>query len=469
MIAASFLICLAFFLGVGLWSARKSRGTINDYYLASSSVPPWLVGLSAVATNNSGYMFIGVIGFTYAVGLPAIWLMVGWIVGDFIASLYVHRHLREATARTGEVTFGGVLSNWNGQDFVWLRRLAGLITVAFLGAYSAAQLSAGGKALHVLFNWPVETGAVLGTVLLVAYCMAGGIRASIWTDAAQSIVMIVAMAILLWVGVQEQGGWSATLHSLSTIPDFLNWFPADLPLGVPVGAVLMIVGWLFAGLSVAGQPHVMVRFMALNDVSHLTRVRVYYYLWFTAFYAMATGVGLLARLHLPDAGTFDAELALPMMAIDLLPAIAVGLILAGVFAATMSTADSLVLSCSAALTHDLVPHRFETPLMVKLGTLGIAVLALLIAVSGTQSVFALVITAWSVLASAFVPLLLVFSLGERPGERTCITMMAVGVTISLLWRQTGLHGHFYEGMFGIVAGLLVFGLIRLVSSERHGH
>ena len=117
MIVASFLGFLALFLGVGLASAFKAKKSRTDYYLCDSEVSPWLAGLSAVATNNSGYMFIGVIGFTYATGLAAIWLMIGWILGDYLASIFVHRRLREATARTKEASFAAVLAAWNGEKF----------------------------------------------------------------------------------------------------------------------------------------------------------------------------------------------------------------------------------------------------------------------------------------------------------------------------------------------------------------
>ena len=103
--ALSFLGFLLIFAGVGLSSIFKSRGTKRDYYLADRTVKPWLVGLSAVATNNSGYMFIGVIGYTYATGLASIWLMIGWIAGDFLASLFVHSRLRSATGDTNQVSY----------------------------------------------------------------------------------------------------------------------------------------------------------------------------------------------------------------------------------------------------------------------------------------------------------------------------------------------------------------------------
>ena len=148
MIAATFLVFLGLFVLVGVLSYGHSRPDRRNYLLADQNVKPWLVGLSAVATNNSGYMFIGVIGYTYVTGLPATWLMFGWIVGDFVASHFVHRRLREATtARVGD-TFPGVLSRWHGTDHAWVRHIGGVVTVLFLGTYAAAQLTAGSKALH---------------------------------------------------------------------------------------------------------------------------------------------------------------------------------------------------------------------------------------------------------------------------------------------------------------------------------
>ena len=217
MIILSFLCFLLMFTLIGVSSAFKSRGTKQDYYLASGSIKPWLVGLSAVATNNSGYMFIGVIGYTYATGLAAIWLMIGWIAGDFLASLFVHKRLKLATERTGEVSYSGVLSHWYGGDHNSLQRLIGLISFIFLLAYASAQLVAGSKALHVLFDWPYWAGAVMGGVLVTLYCIAGGIRASIWTDAAQSMVMIVAMSLLLLVATSSLGGLNAAIHEMQQV------------------------------------------------------------------------------------------------------------------------------------------------------------------------------------------------------------------------------------------------------------
>jgi len=456
MTAVSFIVFLFVFLAIGVSSARRASGTRKDYYLASHSVSPALVGLSAVATNNSGYMFIGVIGYTYATGLPAIWLMLGWILGDFLASLFIHSKITSATKATGTLSFSGLLSTWNGTNFALFCRVAAIISIIFLGSYSAAQLAAGGKALHVLFGWPQAAGAIIGSVIVLVYCIAGGIRASIWTDAAQSAVMLVAMALLFVTGIQGLGGIEGTWDKMEAIPGFTNWFPPDLLLPGLSGMLLFVVGWMFAGFSVVGQPHIMVRFMALDNPKNIVRARAYYYGFFTIFYFFANGVGMMSRIYLPHLQTLDPELALPTIALELLPPLAVGMILAGIFAATMSTADSLILSCSAALTHDLFPKTFASTKMVKVGTLAVTLLALAIALNQTQSVFSLVILSWSVMASAFAPLLVVYSLRGRPGESISLTMMVVGVGTALLWRHFGLQDAIYEGMPGILAGLGVF-------------
>jgi len=455
MVIASFLFFLALFVAVGLASVFRAQKSRHDYYIASRSVGPLLTGLSAVATNNSGYMFIGVIGYTYAVGLAAVWLMIGWIAGDFLASLIVHRRLRDATERTGEASFGAVIARWTGVDMPIWRRLAAIITILFLGSYAAAQIAAGGKALNGVLGWEQTTGAWIVAAMVLSYSIAGGIRASIWTDAVQSIVMIVAMALLVIAGFSALGGWEPTVSAWRAIPDFYDLVPPDLVLPGMAGLALFVVGWLFAGLSVIGQPHIMVRFMALDSPRNMVIARVYYYGFFIAFYMLATVAGMLARLHLPELATLDPEMALPTMAVKLLSPFMVGVILAGIFAATMSTADSLVLSCSAAITHDLLPGTTENPVILKLATAAVTALALGIALTGSGSVFSLVILSWSTLAVAFGPLLLLLAFGRRIPEWGAVFTMAVGISVALGWRWAGLHGAVYEGMPGIIAGLVV--------------
>lgn len=455
MTIVSFVFFLVLFLAIGLSSIFRARNTRDDYYLAGRSVRPSLAGLSAVATNNSGYMFIGVIGYTYAVGLASIWLMFGWIVGDFVASLLIHPRLRRATERTGEASYGSVIARWTGKDMPAWRRIAAVMTVIFLGSYAAAQIAAGGKALEGVLGWDRSTGAWIVAAMVLSYSLAGGIRASIWTDVAQSIVMLFAMTILVAVGFASMGGIDATIASWRAIPGFFDLTPPDMAAPGIAGLFLFIIGWFFAGLSVIGQPHIMIRFMALDSPRSMAAARLYYYSFFTIFYGLATLAGMLARLYLPDLVSLDPELALPTMAVELLPPVLVGVILAGIFAATMSTADSLVLGCSAAITHDLLPGRAEHPVILKAATAAVTAFALAIALGGSGSVFDLVILSWSTLAVAFGPLLILLAFNRTVGQARAITMMVAGIAVALLWRAADLHNMVYEGLPGIVAGLIV--------------
>jgi sodium/proline symporter len=431
-------------------------------------MPAWLVGLSAVATNNSGYMFIGVIGYTYTTGLASVWLMFGWILGDFLMSTFVHARVRDAAAKTNEDSYAGLLSHWGGVQFKLFQRVAAIVSLIFLMAYAGAQFVAGGKALHVLLNWPAYGGAVVSALLVMVYCFAGGIRASIWTDAAQSIVMIISMTLLLVAAISSLGGIQPTIEKMQGVNGFLDWFPRDDSLVLPglAGAFLFALGWMFAGMSVIGQPHIMVRFMTLKSNIKMSHARLWYYSWFTLFYIMTTCVGMLSRVYLSDIGSFDAELALPTMAMQLFPPVLVGLILAGMFAATMSTADSLVLSCSASLTHDLLPGRIEKTWVLKLTTIGITLLSLSWALFNKQSVFNLVIMAWSTLASAFAPVLIVLALNGKPTQKMILTMMFGGIVVALTWRWLGWHAQVYEGMPGILMGLLIFCVGHIINTRR---
>ncbi|MEZ4334801.1 MAG: sodium/proline symporter [Myxococcota bacterium] len=452
----AFVALMVAFLAIGIASVKRSAGTVDDYYVASRSVGPALAGLSAVATNNSGYMFIGVIGFTYVNGLSAIWLMIGWILGDFLASLVIHGRLRESEDVSHEPSYVGALSRWQpGIDLVVWRRLAAALALVFLGVYAAAQIKAGSKALHGVLGWDPALGAVLVAVIVLAYSTAGGIRASIWTDAAQSFVMLGAMGALCLTAVETRGGFEAVIDQMHAIPGFLDWMPKALLVPGGFGLFLFVLGWLFAGVSVIGQPHVMIRFMALDDVSHLRAARVWYYGYFILFYALATAVGMIARLELPELGALDPELALPTMSVALLHPAMVGVVLAGIFAATMSTADSLVLACSAALTNDLPARPRNRPWQAKAATAGITAFALLVALSGHRSVFELVVLSWSTLACAFAPLLILNVMGRRIGEPTAIAMLVGGVAVALGWRYVGWHDAVYEGLPGIVIGTAI--------------
>lgn len=433
----SFSMTMVMFVIVGFLSMYRSKHTSHDYLTASRSVSPWLAGLSAIATNNSGYMFIGMIGYTYTVGFSSIWLMIGWIVGDLIASLKVHRQVKIKSEAIQAHSIGGLISHWQGEDHHMLRRAIGALTIIFLTVYTAAQLGAGSKALETIVGWDRTIGAVMAAVVILFYSFAGGLRASIWTDVLQSFIMIASMTMLLVISVQNIGGIETLYDKLAHIkPGYMEWFPQDMEHDY-IGIAGFIVGWLFGGIGVIGQPHILIRYMALDDVNSLNRMRLYYYTWFTLFYAATIGVGLITRIAIPEVGNFDPETSLLVLSQHTLTPVLIGIMLAGIFAATISTADSLVLSCSASLTRDFTKEPLDTYKAAKLGTLIVTVSALFIALTNNKTIFALVLDAWGVFASALGPLLFLLTSGQKISERTSLFLMLLGIVVFYLWSTFG--------------------------------
>ena len=463
MIFFSFCLFLFLFTLIGSLSVLKKKNTSLDYLLANQEVKPWLAAISAIATSNSGYMFIGQIGFTYVYGLQSVWLMFGLIFGDFISSLFVHKNLRKKSQELKVVSFANLVSQWHCKNYKYVQLFGGLIILIFLSTYAAAQLNAGSKSMHVIFGLDYRLGAIIGGVIVLLYCFSGGIRASIWTDAAQSFVMIVAMFLMVFFGIKEVGGVSIFIDELHKIsPDYMKWFPSTNFSEFLLAPYMFIIGWFFSGVGVIGQPHVMVRFMTIDNTKNIPQTRIYYYTWYTLFYLFSILAAFVARLLIPETNNMDPELALPTLAQSLLPEFFVGVILAGIFAATMSTADSQILACTASITNDLSLNKNNNYLINKLATLIITVFVVTIAINDNKNVFNLVLMSWSTLACCFSPLLIVNSLKQKVSEFSSLMMMIIPLITLMVWRHYELNTYIYEVAPGIISGILTFFVFKLL-------
>ena len=420
------------FAGVGLASIRVKKDTTDDYLVAGRGMHPALAALSAVSTWNSGYMFIGAIGFTYVMGYNVIWLAIASTLGQLVAWMWLYKFIQEEGHKRNVRSLSSLVGDKAGSPEA---KLAAVLSVLFLSIYAAAQLTSGGKALLVMMGWSELIGILIGFVLVVAYCYAGGIRASIWTDAIQSCVMIVGSMILCWIALGEVGGFSGMNSGLESQDTALtNIMPPDLMFGFS----LWVFAFLLGGLAVAGQPQVVSRVMTLGSEKDRKQAMVWFFVWQTPFILLMTFVGLSSRVLFPKTDSFDPELGLPMLAMDTMPAIGVGMILASIFAATMSTADSQVLACTAAITDDIKPEWREDHKTTKKVTLVVAAFATAISIGGLyvpggDSVFKLVVLAVYGLGSIFVPLLIIRWMGYKPDSTHTIIMMVSAFTAVILW------------------------------------
>ena len=450
-IALSFIFFLILFTVVGVYAATQKQDTTADYLLAGRNVNPWAIALSALSTGQSGFLFTAQVGYAYSQGLSAIWLAIGWAIGDYLAWTLVFKRLRLVSEATEAETVPAFLAQ-KQPGYRWIAVISALITIFFLGTYAAAQLLAGSKALNSLFGWDLAWGIIIGAIIVVVYCFSGGIRASIWTDSVQTIVMIGALLLLFLTTISAGGGVGNIFSDLEQIDlNLVALFPRDLPWGF----LPFFIGWLVAGFGAVGQPHIVVRAMALDSAENMNKARDIRTICgiVTAFTAIF--IGLAGRVLLPTLN--DPELALLDLSQNLLPGILVGVILAGLFAATISTADSQILSCSAALTQDLFPGLAKSYRFAKIGTLVVTAIVLVIALANNESVFGLITFAWSILASG-LGVLLILRCFEKPVSTVlAIAIMLVGIAVSMIWKLgLGYSGAVYEVFPGMAAGFLVY-------------
>ena len=445
----SFLLFMGFFAAVGLSSIRVKENTTDDYLVAGRGMHPGLAALSAVSTWNSGYMFIGFIGFTYTIGYSVIWIGLASTIGQIVAWIWLYKFIQEQANERGVRSLSSLVSRVSGAPEA---KLAAALSVLFLSVYAAAQLTSGGKALFAMMGWSEVIGILIGFVLVVAYCYAGGIRASIWTDAAQSCVMIVGSVLLCWVAMGEVGGFNGLHDGLDSQNENLtDMFPPDLKLGV----TLWVFAFFLGGLGVAGQPQVVSRVMTLGTDRDRKQAMIWFFVWQTPFILLMLIIGLASRVTFTSSD-FDPELGLPMMAMETLGPFWVGLILASIFAATMSTADSQVLACTAAITDDIIPKWSQNHAMTKVVTLLVALLATTISIAGQyipggDSVFALVVLAVYGLGGIFIPMLTIRWMGYEPDTFHSIVMMVSALVAVIVWRLVGLNNDIFESVPGMGA------------------
>ncbi len=451
MIALSFIFFLLLFTAVGIYAATQKQDTTADYLLAGRSVNPWAIALSALSTGQSGFLFTAQVGYAYNQGISGIWLAIGWAIGDYLAWTLAFKRLRLMSEKSDSETVPAFLAQ-KQPGYRWISIISALITIFFLGTYAAAQLLAGSKALNSLFGWDYTWGIIIGAIIVVIYCFSGGIRASIWTDSVQTIVMIGALLLLLVFTVIAGGGVGNLYNDLGQVDANLTaLFPADLAWGF----FPFFIGWLVAGFGAVGQPHIVVRAMALDSADNMNKARDIRTICgvVTAFSAIA--IGLAGRVLLPE--LVDPELALLDLSQELLPGVLVGVMLAGLFAATISTADSQILSCSAALTQDLFPGLAKSYKYAKIGTFVVTAIFLVIALANNDSDFVLITFAWSILASGLGVLLILRCFDKPVSTPIAIAMMVIGIASAMTWKLgLQLSGAVYEVFPGMVAGFLVY-------------
>ncbi len=447
---------VAYLLGmltIGFLSSRKNE-TVGDFYLGGRKLGPFVTAMSAEASDMSSWLLMGLPGLAYLSGTAEpVWTAVGLAVGTYVNWLIVAKRLRRYTlAADNAFTLPQFFSNRFNDRAKILTLISALIIVVFFIPYTASGFSAIGKLFASLFNVNYHLAMIVGAIVIIGYTMTGGFLAASTTDLVQSIIMSIALCIVLFFGVNQAGGWSAVFDNarslaghlsltLSHVPDETNLFAAGST--TPYG-FLTIVSTLAWGLGYFGMPHILLRFMAIEDENKLKLSRRIASIWVVIAMGFAILIGLVGLGmtkqevigQLTTSGSSETviiEIAHRLSTFGFLPALIAGLILSGIMASTMSTADSQLLAASSSVSQDIFVSFFHVKLkeknlmkIARASLLIIAVVAVFLAWNPDSSVFRIVSFAWAGFGAAFGPLIL----------------------FSLFWRRTNLYG----ALAGMITG-----------------
>jgi len=467
----AFLVYLIVLIGVGIITYRMMH-THDDYYLAGRRLNPWVTALSAEASSESGWLLLGLPGQAFSMGVGAFWVAFGCLAGTFFNWTAVAGRLRKITGFFRAITIPDYLESRFDDRSHTLRVVAALLIGVFMTSYVAAQLVASGKALSVTFGIDYVPAVLVGSAVILFYTMMGGFFAVAWTDVVQAVMMIIGLVVIPVVGTIKLGGPGAVVARLAECAGDTSGFMSMRVGREGIALATFIIGMLGIGLGYPGQPHVLVRFMAIKRPSLIRKGALIGIIWAAIALYGAVLVGLLARGILSgDVG--DPERVLPLMAMELLPSWIAGIMIAAAMAAIMSTADSQLLVASSSFVQDFYhktfgrkPSQSTLVLLSRLVTLGIGVLGMVIALRQDPEnpvgvVFWLVLYAWGGLASAFGPVIVLSLYWKRVTRAGALAGMLSGAATVIVWESIPVLKEF---LYVLIPGVVVSSIAVIVVS-----
>ena len=423
-------------LGIGLYAWRTSTGNVSEFMLGGRQLHPAVAALSAGASDMSGWMLMGLPGAVYLAGLDAAWIAVGLLAGAWANYLLVAPRLRVYTEVADDaLTIPDYLEKRFDDRSRQLRVLASLVIILFFTLYTSAGLVAGGKLFEASLGLDYRLGLVVTAGVVVAYTLFGGFLAVSLTDFVQGCIMFAALVLVPVVAMMELGGWAATrAEVLAVDAGYLDWIS-----GVSLLGVASSLAW---GLGYFGQPHIIVRFMAVKSVRAIPATRRIGMSWMlvTILGSVMCGVTGLAYVHRTGLALGDAETIFILLSQTLFHPYVTGFLLAAILAAIMSTISSQLLVSSSSLTEDVYrifwrreAGQKELVLVGRLATLAVALVALGLALDRSSNILSLVGNAWAGFGAAFGPVMLLSLHWRRLSRNGALAGILAGAGMVLAW------------------------------------
>ena len=478
-LVAAIALYLLMMILIGIIFSRGNDDT-GDFYLGGRGLSPLVTAMSAEASDMSSWLLMGIPGLAYISGIAdPFWTCLGLAAGTYLNWLLVSKRLRKYTEKIGAITVPEYFSKRYGDKKNLLTAVSAVIIVLFFIPYTASGFAACGKLFNTLFGVNYFFAMVVSAIIIALYCTLGGFKAVSTTDFIQGACMSVALIIVICFGVVQAGGINAVIENAKALPGFLSITSSyDQASGAskPYG-VLQSISMLAWGLGYFGMPHILVRFMAISDPEKLKISRRVASVWVVIAMGIAILIGIVGLALSNDGiipyleGSGNTERVIIyisdfLSSFGIFPAIIAGIILAGMLAATMSTADSQLLAAASAISSDLLQDfgrkKFSDDTSVKIAKITVIIIsaiAVVIAYDPDSSVFSIVSFAWAGFGATFGPVMLLSLFWRRSNRQGAIACMVSGAVMVFLWKYviSGLGGPFaiYELLPAFIVALAV--------------
>lgn len=492
MTTAQLMICLAIavyliaMLGVGVWFAKKNN-SVDDFYLGGRKLGPFVTAMSAEASDMSSWLLMGLPGVAYLSGLAeASWTAIGLAVGTYLNWLIVARRIRRYSNHLDAITVPQFFSKRWGDDRNLLSAIAAVVIIIFFIPYLASGFSACGKLFASLFGTSYVTAMLISAAVIVIYTVMGGFLAASFTDLIQSIIMTVALIVVLSFGVAQAGGLDAVMDNARSLAGYLSLTQIHDAVtgGASSYSLLTICSLLAWGLGYFGMPHILLRFMAIEEEKKLALSRRVATVWVVISMGVAIFIGVVgngmtkagAMEQLADSETIIVQIASLISHYGVFAALIAGVILAGILAATMSTADSQMLAASSSVSQNLLVDFFhlkitgrKSVVVARSTMVVIALVAAFLARDPNSSVFRVVSFAWAGFGAAFGPVVLFGLFWRRSNKWGALAGMVVGGAMVFIWKYgiARLGGAFaiYELLPAFIAASIAIVVVSLLTEK----
>ncbi|MBQ7370851.1 MAG: sodium/proline symporter, partial [Blautia sp.] len=483
------IVYLVGMIGIGVYFSRTNDNSAEGFYLGGRGLGPFVAAMSAEASDMSSYLLMGLPGLAYLTGTCDVgWTIIGLAAGTYLNWLLVAKKLRRYSIKINAITIPDFFSKRYKDQKNILMCIAAIVIIIFFVPYTASGFKAVGTLFNSLFGVNYHAAMIVGAIVIVGYTVLGGFLAVSTTDLIQSIVMTFALIIIVFFGISAAGGWSEVVNNAKELPGYLSLTAThDRASGAaaPYGffTVLSTLAW---GLGYFGMPHILLRFMAVRDEKEIPLSRRIASIWVVISMCVAVLIGIIGYSasvngKIPmltgsssESETVVVELSNLLAKNGLFAAIVAGVVLAGILACTMSTADSQLLAAASSVSQNLMQDFLKIKMSEKASLLAaritvgaIALIALFLAWNPNSSVFTIVSFAWAGFGGAFGPIMLFSLFWKRTNFQGALAGMVSGGVMIFVWkylvRPLGGGWNIYELLPAFVLSSVVIVVVSLLT------